>query len=111
MTVSGAVAILTDFGGGSNYVGVMKGVLLKTFPECKIIDLFNDVKPQSVREGAWILSTSCEYFPPSVSPFLSNSFFNARCHIAHYSYQFFLSHSFPNFSFVCVRTDDFFVCG
>lgn len=60
------VAILTDFGSGSNYVGVMKGVLLRTFPDCKIVDLFNDVKPQSIREGAWILSTSCDYFPRSV---------------------------------------------
>lgn len=64
--MNGVVAILTDFGSGSNYVGVMKGVLLRTFPGCKIVDLFNDVKPQSIREGAWILSTSCTYFPQSV---------------------------------------------
>lgn len=64
--MNGIVAILTDFGSGSNYVGVMKGVLLKNFPDCKIVDLFNDVKPQSVREGAWILSTSCSYFPQFV---------------------------------------------
>lgn len=64
--MNGVVAILTDFGSGSNYVGVMKGVLLGGFPDCKIVDLFNDVKPQSIREGSWILSTSCSYFPHSV---------------------------------------------
>lgn len=71
--MNGVVVILTDFGSGSNYVGVMKGVLLRTFPDCKIVDLFNEVKPQSIREGAWILSTSCDYFPRSVKTIYSLS--------------------------------------
>src|SRR3989344_5807694 len=56
------IVILTDF-GNSEYVGVMKGVIYSTNPNSKIVDLYNFVNPQNVKEGAWILYNNYKYFP------------------------------------------------
>ena len=46
------------------YVGVMKGVIASINPEVRVIDLCHDVTPQNVREAAFLLSGSFDYFPP-----------------------------------------------
>src|SRR3989344_2513603 len=56
------IAILSDF-GNSEYLGIMKGVIYSIAKNAKIIDLYNDVIPYKVREGAWILLNSYKYFP------------------------------------------------
>jgi S-adenosylmethionine hydrolase len=56
------IVLLTDF-GASEYVGVMKGVILSIAPEAQIVDLTHSISPQSVREAAWILFKSYKYFP------------------------------------------------
>lgn len=56
------IVLLTDF-GESEYVGVMKGVILSIDPSAHIVDLTHSISPQSVREAAWILLKSYTYFP------------------------------------------------
>lgn len=56
------VALLTDF-GASEYVGVLKGVVLSRAPDARLVDLVHDVTPQAVREGAWLLLQSYRWFP------------------------------------------------
>ncbi|NQU98694.1 SAM-dependent chlorinase/fluorinase [Candidatus Woesearchaeota archaeon] len=56
------IVILTDF-GDDEYVGVMKGVIYSICENAKITDLFNYVKPQCVKEGAWILYNNYKFFP------------------------------------------------
>ena len=56
------IAILSDF-QDSEYVGVMKGVICSINKNAKIIDLYNSVSPQNIKEGAWILLNSYQYFP------------------------------------------------
>jgi len=56
------IAILTDF-GQSEYLGIMKGVILRHAPRAVICDLYNEVEAQSVREGAWVLYTAYRHFP------------------------------------------------
>lgn len=56
------IVLLTDF-GGSEYVGIMKGVIHSLHPDAKIVDLTHDIPPQSVREGAWVLLKSYRHFP------------------------------------------------
>lgn len=56
------IALLTDF-GPSEYVGVLKGVLLAQAPGAALVDLTHDVSPQCVREGAWLLLHSYRWFP------------------------------------------------
>ena len=57
------VALLTDF-GPSEYVGQMKGVLLRLAPQARLVDLCHTVEPQAIPEGAWLLWTSYRHFPP-----------------------------------------------
>ncbi|TFG33491.1 hypothetical protein EU527_08040 [Candidatus Thorarchaeota archaeon] len=56
------IILLTDF-GESEYVGVMKGVILSIDSNARIIDLTHSISPQSVREAAWVLLKSYRYFP------------------------------------------------
>lgn len=56
------IAVLSDF-GQSEYVGIMHGVIQRVATGTIVADLYNDVKPQCVREGAWILYTAYRHFP------------------------------------------------
>lgn len=56
------IVILTDF-GNSEYLGVMKGVIYSINQNSKVIDLYNFVDPQNVKEAAWILYKNYRYFP------------------------------------------------
>jgi len=56
------IVFLTDF-GASEYVGIMKGVIHALSPGAQIVDLTNNIPPQSVREGAWVLLKSYKHFP------------------------------------------------
>lgn len=57
------IALLTDFGLHDPYVGMMKGVMLGTAPEARLVDLSHAVAPQAVREGAFDLFVSYRFFP------------------------------------------------
>jgi S-adenosylmethionine hydrolase len=57
------IALLTDFGRGSWYVGVMKGVVAGISPAASVIDLSHDVAAQDVSEGSFILGSAFGYFP------------------------------------------------
>lgn len=59
----GLVTLLTDFGMGSHYVAVMKGVILGMNPAAQIVDLTHAVPPQNVRQGAWLLAEAARWFP------------------------------------------------
>jgi len=59
----GLVTLLTDFGLGDPFVGVMKGVLFGTDPALRVIDLSHGIGPGSVIEGAFWLERSYRYFP------------------------------------------------
>lgn len=57
------IALLTDFGAGDGYVGVMKGVMLGIAPRVPLVDITHQIAPQDVEGGAWVLHTSWRYFP------------------------------------------------
>ena len=56
------IVLLTDF-GFTEYVGVIKGVILQNSPDEKIVDLCHTVSPQNIVEGSWILSRNYLFFP------------------------------------------------
>ncbi|MHA1937597.1 MAG: SAM hydrolase/SAM-dependent halogenase family protein [Candidatus Thorarchaeota archaeon] len=56
------IVLMTDF-GESEYVRVMKGVILSIAPGAQVIDLTHSIAPQSVQEGAWVLLQSYHRFP------------------------------------------------
>ena len=51
-TPCGLVTLLTDFGLGDPFVGVMKGVLFQADPALRVIDLTHGIGPGAVTEGA-----------------------------------------------------------
>jgi len=61
----GPIVLATDFGTADGFVGVMKGVMLGINPAARIVDLANDLQPQDIRAAAFVLWTTCRYFPPS----------------------------------------------
>ena len=57
------ITLCTDFGLRDGYVAAMKGTILSIAPNAKLVDISHDVTRQSVREGAFVLSSACRFFP------------------------------------------------
>ena len=57
------VTLLTDFGLGDPFVGIMKGVILGRAPGARIVDLTHGIPPQDVRAAAYWLARSYRWFP------------------------------------------------
>ncbi|MEE4242978.1 MAG: SAM-dependent chlorinase/fluorinase [Desulfopila sp.] len=60
---SGIITLLTDFGYQDEYVGVMKGVILRRFAAASIIDLSHGIAPQHIEQAAAVLENAYRYFP------------------------------------------------
>jgi S-adenosylmethionine hydrolase len=58
------ITLITDFGEASGYIGIMKGVILSINPECRIIDITHHISPQDREEAAFVLKSTCPFFPP-----------------------------------------------
>ncbi len=61
--MSKVIALLTDFGLGDIYVGMMKAAIVNICPSAQIIDITHAIQPQNVREAAFALMNSYHYFP------------------------------------------------
>ncbi|GIX22284.1 MAG: hypothetical protein KatS3mg121_1067 [Gammaproteobacteria bacterium] len=57
------VALLTDFGSDSPFVGVMKAVVLRRAPEARVLDVHHGVTPFDIEEGAFWLQAALPYLP------------------------------------------------
>ncbi len=57
------IALLTDFGLTDHYVGSIKSVILSINPKAVIYDLTHEIRPQNIREGAYILNAIYNYLP------------------------------------------------
>ncbi len=58
------ITLTTDFGLADPYVASMKGVILSLNPQAVIVDVSHAVRPQQIRQGAFLLEASLPYFPP-----------------------------------------------
>ncbi len=61
---SGIITLLTDFGLSDPYVGIMKGVILSTHPQAKLVDISHEVPPGDVRQAGTLLQETYAFFPP-----------------------------------------------
>jgi S-adenosyl-L-methionine hydrolase (adenosine-forming) len=57
------IALLTDFGAGSVYVGAMKGVMATIAPNASVIDITHGVTPQAIDEASFLLGATYRNFP------------------------------------------------
>lgn len=59
----GVITLTTDFGLKDSYVGTMKGVILRIFPQATLVDITHQITPQDVLEAALIVGSAYRYFP------------------------------------------------
>ncbi len=57
------IALMTDFGSATPFVGAMKGVIMTINREARVIDLTHDISPYNVIQAAMALKSSYSYFP------------------------------------------------
>jgi S-adenosyl-L-methionine hydrolase (adenosine-forming) len=57
------ITLLTDFGAGDEYAGLMKGVILSINPSAAIIDITHQIDAQDIVQAAFAIHSSYEYFP------------------------------------------------
>lgn len=62
----GVVCVLTDFGTGSRYAGELRAVLQSPSPprSIRLVELTHDIRRHDVREGAYVLRSTVQLFPP-----------------------------------------------
>jgi S-adenosylmethionine hydrolase len=57
------ITLLTDYGLRDSYVAEMKGAILRINPDVTLVDISHSVDSYDVREGAFHLARSVNYFP------------------------------------------------
>ena len=57
------ITLTTDFGASDLFVGVMKGVMLGVNREVTLVDITHEIKPQNVRQAAYVMFASFGHFP------------------------------------------------
>ena len=57
------ITLLTDFGMGDEYAGLMKGVILSINPSATIVDITHQIDSQDIVQAAFTIRSSYKYFP------------------------------------------------
>lgn len=57
------IGLTTDFGPGSQYVGIMKGVILGMNPLATLMDVTHSIAPRQIDEAAWSVCETADYLP------------------------------------------------
>jgi S-adenosylmethionine hydrolase len=57
------IALISDFGTRDGYVGEMKGALVSSCPEARLVDVTHDIEPGDVGSAAWTLDRIWSRFP------------------------------------------------
>ena len=57
------LTFLSDFGYEDAFLGVCKGVIARTAPEVRVLDVLHLVAPQDVEQGAAVLASALPYLP------------------------------------------------
>ncbi|MCW2605857.1 MAG: hypothetical protein JWO60_550 [Frankiales bacterium] len=57
------LTFLSDYGFEDAFLGVCKGVIARTAPEVRVLDVMHLVHPQDVEQGAAVLASAVPYLP------------------------------------------------
>ena len=60
---NGMVALLTDYGADTIYVGVLRGAILSKNPDARIETVTNSVPNYDIVAGAYLLAEACKQWP------------------------------------------------
>ncbi len=66
MSGLGWVTFLSDYGHDDAFVGVCHGVIARFAPDVRVIDVCHLIAPQDVEQGATMLASAVDYYPPAV---------------------------------------------
>lgn len=58
------ITLTTDFGTKDHFVGAIKGTILGSLPEARIVDISHGISPFHIQECAYILKNAYHSFPP-----------------------------------------------
>jgi S-adenosylmethionine hydrolase len=58
------VAVVSDFGVDSFYVGAMKAALYYAAPACNVVDVTHSITPHAIAQGSFVLDTVFDFYPP-----------------------------------------------
>jgi S-adenosylmethionine hydrolase len=58
------ITLTTDFGLEDEYVGVLKGVILSTYPKATVIDITHQVPPHDITHAAYLFESVYPFFKP-----------------------------------------------
>ena len=61
---SGIVTLITDFGWAGEYVGALKGAILRVNPHCLIVDITHQIESQNILQASFVLRKTYSYYPP-----------------------------------------------
>jgi len=64
VTTSSVITLLTDFGTADYFAGAVKGAILSVNPHAVIVDITQEIPPQDVETGAFMLLAAYQTFPP-----------------------------------------------
>src|SRR5215207_1763479 len=57
------VTLLSDFGTADYFAGALRGAVLSSNPEARVVDITHEVPPYDVKAGAFTLRAAFETFP------------------------------------------------
>jgi len=57
------ISLITDFGDRDEYVGVMKGAILRRAPHAVIVDICHHIAAHDIRRAAAMMAAAFPYFP------------------------------------------------
>ncbi|MFQ5587662.1 MAG: S-adenosyl-l-methionine hydroxide adenosyltransferase family protein [Nitrospiria bacterium] len=57
------ITLTTDFGLSDYFVGVLKGVLARSTPHARLIDITHGIPPQDTISAAFVVRETLDYFP------------------------------------------------
>lgn len=103
------ITLLTDFGTSDYFVSAVKGVILSSNPEARIVDITHDVPRQDIEAAAFTLLAACASFPPGtihvavVDPGVGSA---RRAILIKAGEQFFVGPDNGIFSYVCDREEN-----
>lgn len=60
----GVITLTSDFSLHDSYVGTMKGVILRIYPQARLVDITHQITPQDVLEASLVLESGYRFFPP-----------------------------------------------
>jgi S-adenosylmethionine hydrolase len=59
----GVITLTSDFHLKDSFVGTMKGVILRIFPQARLVDITHQIAPQDILEASLVLDGAYRYFP------------------------------------------------